>query len=142
MSVQRLTLELPEPIFRLLTDMAELTQQSPEELAVQSITGNLPPAVENAPPDMQPELLAMRNLGADELLEIAHSQVPPPQQERHLALLEKNRAASIAPEERQELSDLRLAADRLMIRKAHAWTVLRWRGHPTPALNELPQERS
>ena len=67
-------------------------------------------------------------------------QVPSPQQEHHLALLEKNQAASITPEERQELSALRVAADRLMVRKAYAWAILRWRGHPVPALHELPVE--
>jgi len=52
--------------------------------------------------------------------------------------LEKNQNGSITPEERQELSHLRLAADRLMVRKAYAWSLLRWRGIPIPALNECP----
>ena len=82
----------------------------------------------------------MQKLPVDELLQIASSQVPPHQQERQLALLEKNQAASIAPEESQELSALRVAADRLMVRKAYAWAILRWRGHPVPALHELPAE--
>jgi hypothetical protein len=140
MSTQKLTVELPEPIFRSLTHIAELTQQSPEELAAQSIAGNLPPSVENAPSEMQAELLTMQSLPVDELLKIAHSQAPTAQQKRHLVLLEKSQADSITPGEYQELSDLRLAADRLMIRKAYAWTVLRWRGHPVPALDQLPLE--
>lgn len=45
---------------------------------------------------------------------------------------------SLTPEERQELTNLRLAADHLMLRKAYAWSVLRWRGHRLPALKELP----
>lgn len=135
-----LTIELPEPIFRLLSRLGELTQQSPEALAAQSIAGNLPPSVENAPPEMQAELLAMQSLSNDKLLEIAHSQVPADQQERHLALLTKNSAASITPDEQQELSQLRLAADRLMLRKAYAWAILRWRGHRIPQLDELPLE--
>ncbi|MFQ5859067.1 MAG: hypothetical protein ACE5LU_26005 [Anaerolineae bacterium] len=140
MATQRLTVELPEPVFRLLARMAELTQQSPEQLAAQSIAGNLPPSVENAPPEMSAELLTMQAIPLDELLKIAYSQVPPAQQERHLALLEKSRGDRITQEERQELSDLRLAADRLMLRKAYAWAVLRWHGHPVPALDELPLE--
>jgi hypothetical protein len=80
----------------------------------------------------------MQTLPVAELLKIAHSQVPPEQQTRHLTLLEKNSAAVITPEERQELNDLLLAADQLMLRKAYAWAVLRWRGQRTPALTELP----
>jgi len=101
MGTQKLTLELPEPIFYWLARLSKLTQQSPEELAVQSIAGNLPPSVEDAPPEIQAELWAMQQLPVDELLKLAHSQAPIPQQERHLALLEKNQAVSITPEERQ-----------------------------------------
>lgn len=138
MTTHQLTIELPEPVFRLLTQMAELTQQSPEILAAQSVVGNLPPSVDNTPAEMQTELLTMQQLAVDQLLEVADSQIPFQQQERHLALLEKNSNASITPVERGELADLRLSADRLMIRKAYAWTILRWRGHPVPTLNELP----
>lgn len=140
MGTQRLTVELSEPVFRSLAQIAELTQQSPEQLAAQSITGNLPPSVENAPPEMHAELLAMQKLSLNELLKIAHSQVQPAQRKRHLALLEKSHDGSITPEQRQELSDLRLAADRLMLRKAYAWAVLRWRGYPVPTLAQLPLE--
>jgi hypothetical protein len=107
-------------------------------LAAQSITGNLPPSVENAPPEVQAELLALQHLPDDELKEIAYDQLPPETQQRHLDLLEKNQAASLTPAERQELSALRLMADRLMLRKAYAWNVLRWRGRRIPALSELP----
>lgn len=138
--MSKLTVELPEPIFRLLAEIAEQTQQSPEALAVQSITGNLPPPVDNAPPDMQTDLLAMQRLPDEELLEIARSQLDPHQQQRHTALLEKNQNVTLTPEERQELSELRLAADRLMLRKAYAWNVLRWRGRRIPALSDLPLE--
>ena len=140
MTTQRLTVELPEPVYRLLAHIAQLTEQSPEQLAAQSIVGNLPPSIEDAPAEMQEELRALQRLPDEELLEIAHSQVPPAQQQRHLALLEKNRTGSITPEERQELADLRMEADRMMVRKAYAWAILRWRGHRVPPLEELPLE--
>ena len=140
MTTQKLTIEVPEPVFRLLAHMAELTQQSPEHLAAQSIEGNLPPSAESAPGEMAAELLEMQKLSTEDLLSIANSQVQPAQQERHLALLEKSRTGDVTPEERQELGNLREAADRLMLRKAYAWAVLRWRGHPVPPLEELPLE--
>jgi len=140
MATQKLTVELPEPVYRLLAHIAQLTDQSPEQLAAQSIVGNLPPSIEEAPADMQAELRALQHLSDEELLEIAHSQVPLAQQQRHLVLLEKNRTGSITPEERQELADLRVEADRLMVRKAYAWAILRWRGHRVPPLEELPLE--
>jgi hypothetical protein len=138
MTTQQVTIELPEPIFRQLARIAQATQQSVEVLAAQSVISNLPPSVENAPLEIQPELLKMQNLSIEELLAIAHAVVESTQQQRHVELLEKNKDNSIAPEERQELTNLRLAADFLMLRKAYAWSVLRWRGHRLPPLKELP----
>ncbi|MBD0347108.1 MAG: hypothetical protein ICV55_15690 [Coleofasciculus sp. C3-bin4] len=137
MTTQRVTIELPEPVFRQLARIAEATQQSVEALAAQSVVSNLPPSVENASPEMQPELLKMQNLCLEELLAIANAKMEPSQHECHVELLEKNKEGSLTLEERQELTDLRLAADRLMLRKAYAWSVLRWRGHRIPPLKEL-----
>ena len=137
MTTQTLTLTLPQPIFQHLQEVAAATQQSLEQVALQSLEGNLPPTVANTPPEMQAELLALQRLSVTELKQIATSQIPPAQQARHLALLEKNRG-HITPEQRDELIALRLDADRLMLRKAYAWAVLRWRGQSIPALNELP----
>lgn len=138
MATQRVTVELSEPVFQQLVRIAEATSQPLEVLAAQSITSNLPPSPDNASLEMQAELLQMQTLSIDELLEIAQAQVEPEQQSCHTALLEKNQTDEISPEERQELSELRSSVDRLMLRKAYAWAVLRWRGHRIPSLNELP----
>jgi hypothetical protein len=87
---------------------------------------------------MQADLLAIQQLAVDDLREIAQSQLPQAQQQRHLELLEKRQTAPLTPTETQELTNLRQAADRLMLRKAYAWSVLRWRGQRLPALNDLP----
>lgn len=138
MTTQRVTIELPEPVFRQLARIAQATQQSVEVLAAQSVVSNLPPSVENAPPEMQLELLKIQTLSIEELLASAHATVEPSQHERQVELLEKNKEDSLTSEERQELTDLRLAADRLMLRKAYAWSVLRQQGHRIPPLKELP----
>ncbi len=137
MTTQRVTIELPEPVFRQLVRIAEATQQSVEVLAAQSVLSNLPPSVENASPEMQPELLKIQSLSIEELLAIANATVERSQHERHVELLDKNKEGSLTLEERQELTDLRLAADHLMLRKAYAWSVLRWRGYRISPLKEL-----
>ncbi|OAD23759.1 hypothetical protein THIOM_000398 [Candidatus Thiomargarita nelsonii] len=141
MTTPNLTLSLPDEIFHHLTRMAELTHQTIESLAVQSIKTNLPPTVENAPLEMQSSLQTMQTLAIEELLKIARRQVPVPQQQRHLALLERNQETeSMSLGERQELRELGQAADQLMLKKAYAWAILRWRGYRIPALDELPLE--
>jgi len=139
MATQQLTLELPKSIFHQFARMAQMTHQSIESLAIQSIEGNLPPTVENAPFSMQASLQAMQTLSIKELVKIAHSQVPTIQQQRHFVLLERHQATdSMAPQERQELRNLGEAADQLMLKKAYAWALLRWRGYRIPTLDELP----
>lgn len=139
MSTRRLTIDLPEEIFIQLAKIADMTNQSIESIAIQSISSNLPPATENAPLEMQASLQMMQSLSIEELLKIARSQVSNEQQQRHLVLLERRQETdSITPKERQELQDLSITTDQLMLAKAYAWAILRWRGYPMPALEELP----
>lgn len=138
MLTQQITIELPEPVIRQLMRIAAATQQSIETLVAQSVLSNLPPSVENAPPELQAELLAIQALSTDELMAIAQSQADPGQSHHHAELLQKNEDTRLSQTERQELTDLRLSADYLMLRKAYAWSLLRWRGQKLPKLADLP----
>jgi hypothetical protein len=137
MTTQQVTIELPELILRRLTQLAEATHQSVETLISQSVLSNLPPSTEIAPPELQQEFLRMQTLSIETLKPIAQSQVDPVQFDRHTELLEKNEAGVLTPEEREELTSLRVAAEQLMLRKAYAWSLLRWRGQRIPTLEEL-----
>ncbi|MGG6270501.1 hypothetical protein ACQ4M3_37565 [Leptolyngbya sp. AN03gr2] len=138
MTTQRITIDLPESVFRALVRMAEATDQPVELLVAQSVMSNLPPSIDNAVPELQPELLRMQTLSNEEIVTIAQSQIDSAQVKRHRELLAKNEARSLTSEERQELSGLRQATDYLMLRKAYAWSLLRWRGQRIPSLEELP----
>lgn len=129
---QALTVTLPDAVYQHLQQIAALTQQPLEQLVRQSIEGNLPPAIGSASPEIQSELLGMQMLAAKDLRLLSESQVAPEQQARHLELLKKNAANQLSVHEQNELSALRLAADRLMVRKAYALALLRWRGYPLP----------
>ncbi|NJM77162.1 MAG: hypothetical protein HC852_16960 [Acaryochloridaceae cyanobacterium RU_4_10] len=137
MTVQKVTVELPEPIFQQLNRIAIATQQPIEMLIEQSIASNLPPTVDNAPLEMQAELLRMQTQSIEVLQSIAQGQVSLEHQQRHTVLLEKNQSEALTPSEQQELIDLRTLADKLMLQKAYAWSVLRWRGTRIPSLREL-----
>jgi uncharacterized membrane protein len=100
MTPVRVTIELPEPVFRQLARIAEAMQQSVEVLAAQSVLSNLPPSVDNASAEMQPELLKMQHLSIEELLAIANAQVEPSQHKRHVELLDKNKEGLLTSEER------------------------------------------
>ncbi|MCU0567257.1 MAG: hypothetical protein MUF49_11740 [Oculatellaceae cyanobacterium Prado106] len=137
MTTQQVTIELPELVLQEFLRIAEATQQSVEVLIAQSVISNLPPSAKNAPPELRGELLRMQTLSIEELLAIAQAQAEPSQYQRHEQLLAQNQENSLSPENQQELLGLRQSADRLMLQKAYAWSVLRWRGYRVPALQDL-----
>jgi hypothetical protein len=137
MTTQPITIELPELVLRHLQRIAEATHQPMEALVTQSVLSNLPPSIENAPPELQQTLLDMQVMDITHLRAIAQTEIDPDQFHRHTNLLAKNADHPLTPAEQQELANLRQAADHLMLRKTYAWSILRWRGQRIPALNEL-----
>jgi hypothetical protein len=135
MATQQVTIDLPETIFHQLIRWAEATRQPIEALVAQSVVSNLPPMVEQG--EVQAELLNMQKLSIEDLLAIAHSQIDPEEHQKHVLLLEKNQAGSLTVEEREKLMAFQGDCDRLMLRKGYAWSMLRWRGHPIPAIKDL-----
>jgi len=133
----QLNINLPDPAFQRLSHLAELTNQPLSDLVIQSIAGNLPPVIETAPVEMQSELLTLQTLSVDALQQIGQSQIPSEQQERHMAVLERNQEGLLTAEEQRELQPLCLTVDRLMLKKAHACAILRWRGQPIRDLKQL-----
>ena len=52
-------------------------------------------------------------------------------------LLDKNANQTLSASERNELTQLRTNQDREMLRKAHAASLLQWRGHQIPPADKL-----
>lgn len=132
MSTYKLTVELSETIFQQLTALAHQHQSSPESLTLESILFYL-----SGTDPQETTLQQMQNYSEAQLLKIAQQTVSNSHQSRHESLLERNQNGTIAPQERLELQDLRLKADRLMLRKAYAWDILGTRGYPMPELEEI-----
>jgi hypothetical protein len=138
MSVQTVLVELPEQVYLYFQQMAEATRRPIELVVQESAVGNLPPSVDSAPANMRDELLALQSRSVDELKQVAEQQLSAAEQGRFQVLLERNAAEELGDAELTELANLREQADRLMLRKAYAWAVLKWRGVPVPVLDELP----
>ena len=98
---------------------------------------NAPPTVDYAPLELQGELITMQELTIEELLTIAQSQIPESQQELHLQLLEKNQNNQLNESDRLLLKSLRVSADYLMLKKAYAYALLKWKGFSLPDFEQL-----
>jgi hypothetical protein len=44
---------------------------------------------------------------------------------------------ALTGDEQENLMALQAVRDRLLLRKAYAWSILRWRGYPIPAIKDL-----
>jgi hypothetical protein len=134
-----LTLQLPAQVYRRLERVAQETNQPVESVVLTSITGNLPPALDDVPADLREDLRALQTLDDDALWAIARGKLPPSQQARLEALLARNSASVLTEAEQEELARLGEKTDQLTLRKAHAYALLRWRGFPLPSLDDQAQ---
>lgn len=132
MTLQTITLRLPEDSYWRLQRMATALRRPLEEVASQTIRGNLPPAVDDLPVELQSELAAWSSLGDERLWEIARDSLPADQWQRHRRLLRKNEAGALTDAEREELAGLRTATDQFVLRRSYALALLKWRGHTLP----------
>jgi hypothetical protein len=137
MTGQTIAIQMSPPLYRRLERLAELTRRPLENVVVQTLDSNVPPLPDELSAEMRGDLLALEYLNDDALGQVARSTVGPEQQEQISLLLEKNRLGTIVESERVTLAQLRQEADQLMLRKAYAYVLLKWRGYRLPALAEL-----
>ncbi|MFO0605603.1 MAG: hypothetical protein U0324_20645 [Polyangiales bacterium] len=127
MSHASLTLDLPEPLYQRLARTAQATRQPLEAVALRALERGSPPACDDAPAEFQADLAALDRADDEALRELAGAMMLA-DFERRDALLERNAAGLLSPEERGELDRLRREEDRFLLRKAHAAALLQWRG--------------
>ncbi|RMF29334.1 MAG: hypothetical protein D6759_14055 [Chloroflexi bacterium] len=132
---------MPQPLYRRLERLAKLTRRPVESLVVQTLEANIPPLPDDLPDEMRDDLLALEELSDEALWQVARSVVNPEAQAEYRLLLEKNRLGTITESEQARLAQLRREADRLMLRKAYAYVLLKWRGYRLPTLAEMEAQR-
>lgn len=137
MTVQNVTVSLPEDVYLRLEQVARGTKQSLADVLLYAVKVGSPPSWEDVPAEFQADLAALDRLNDDALWQIARSQQTEADMVRYQALLDKNANESMTESERLELTQLRVEADRFMLRKAHAAALLRWRGHQLPPAEKL-----
>jgi hypothetical protein len=136
MTTHELTVQLSGPIYRRLERIAQETNQPVEAIALTSIAGNLPPSLDDVPVDLREELRALQTLDDDALWNVARGKLDSVQQTQLETLLARNSAGVLTEEEQEELARLGDETDRLNLRKAQAYALLRWRGFPLPSIDD------
>jgi hypothetical protein len=127
MSLQTVTLTMPESIYRRVKRSAEALRRPPEEIIVETLNVALP-RTDDVPLEMAEELATMRALSDEKLWEMARNVMPAKQQTRLRALSAAQRERALKPAELQKLDDSLHAYGRITLRKAQAYALLHERG--------------
>ena len=117
--IQDVKVQMPEPLYLRLQQAAQATKQSLNDVILRSLQVGSPPSWEEAPAEFQADLAALDRLDDSALWRIARSSQLAEDMTRY-----------------QELSRLRKAADRFLLRKAYAVDLLHWRGHAIPPAHQ------
>jgi len=137
MAVQTKPVQIPVSLYQRLERLAKLTNRSLERVVEQTLTAGIPPLPDTLPNESRDDLIVLEALDDTALWQVTQSTVSPEQQEQISQLLEKNSLGTLTASEQTRLDDLQRQADRLMLRKAYAYVLLKWRGHRLPTLAEL-----
>lgn len=136
--IRTVTVTLPEDLYEQLEARARTVARSVEDVVTQTLARSLPPAPEpDLPPAVQVEINAMERLSDEALWAIARSTANDDKVALHDVLIERQSAGRLTAEGQHLLMQLRDEADALMLRKAHAYTLLQSRGYTLPTLDEL-----
>ncbi|HRQ38601.1 MAG TPA: hypothetical protein PLD25_11900 [Chloroflexota bacterium] len=137
MTIQHVTLPLPEHLYLRIEQVAKATQQSVTDVLLHAVEVGSPPGWDDVPAEFQTDLAALDRLDDKTLWQIARSQQKEADMDRYEDLLQQNANDVLTAVERDELARLRQEADRFMLRKAHAAALLRWRGYQLPPADKL-----
>ena len=138
MSQAILNLELPEDIYERVRRTAKGMKQ-PLEQALVNIVKAATPSLEKVSLEFRAELEAMEDLSDADLWKLAESRLAPAKQRRLANLLHKIECGELTERERQALTGLRAAADRLLLHRSYAYLLLKYRGQRIPNLADLKQ---
>jgi hypothetical protein len=137
MTTHAVTLQLPEHVYLRLQLIARATHQSFDDVVLRAIQVGAPPSWEDAPAEFQADLAVLDRLDDAALWHIVRRRQTTAEMVRYQELLDKNANDTPSDAERAELTQLRTAADRFMLRKVQAAALLRWRGHHLPPADKL-----
>lgn len=130
-------IQVPTGLYRRLERLADLTHRPLESLIEQTLSANLPPLPDDLADGARNALVMLEELSDDDLWNAMRSTFSGEPHAQFIALREKARAGTLSEHEHVRLDALREEADLVMLRKAYAALLLKWRGHRLPTLAEL-----
>ena len=140
MSVNRITVTLPDHLYRRLQSLANKTNQEIETMLIASAEAMLGIDDQDSslPPEVADQLAAMRLFSDERLWQAAKSRLSADQQAQLDLLTQKQAESPLTDSEQNTLNQLLAEYDRSVLFRAQALALLALRGHQIPDLN-MPQ---
>lgn len=139
MNARTVTVTLPEDLYTQLESQARTAARSVDDLVAQTIARGLMLVTDpDLPPTIQVDLAAMEHLADDMLWEIAGSTASSDTIALYDLLTERQQDRQLTAQGQQWLQRVREEIEALMLRKAHAYVLLKQRGYQLPAIENLP----
>lgn len=133
---QIITLNLPDNFYDPIKRMAEAMAQPIESVLLKALQSSLPP-LDGLPNDIIQELTQLEILDNNALRQLLVKTVPQKQQQQLEELLHKNKLQELNQTEEKRLAELQSVVNKIMLQKARAAVLLRFRGQRLPTLAEL-----
>ncbi len=137
---QTITITVPDSFILPLQRAARATRQPMEKLLANALQASLP-SLESLPLQIRQELEKLELLNDSALREAIKESGSPALQTKLGKLLCKSQDNELSPTDRKRLTTLQTEADLLMLRKARAAVLLRFRGKRVPTLAEIEKAK-
>lgn len=134
---QTITLKLPDETLQRYRRGATAAHKLLEEFLSERLVEAVPPLADDLPSPLHEELKTLEQFDDDALWQVARSQLSPTRQRLYSRLLSKNSQGTITAHEQETLHTLGEQARLLTLKAAHAYMLLKWRGHRVPSPEEL-----
>jgi len=140
MTIQTVTLNMPESVYQRAKQAADVLKRPVEDVIVDALASTLP-SLDDVPAEMVSELAAMLHLSDEALQGLAYAAMPEERQELLHDRLDEQGRGELDASGQRELATLMAEYGRHMLRRAKAVALLIARGRPVPALAAIPPER-
>ena len=136
---QSVVLKLPDGVYQPIHRIAEQMHEPIESVLLRALQVSLP-SLDGLPGDMVEQLTRLEALDGAQLKRILFETVSARQQEQLEALLLAQQDQGLEASEQELLEKLEQSARLVMLRKARAAVLLRFRGNALPTLDQLRRE--
>ncbi|MDM8562919.1 hypothetical protein QUF54_06145 [Candidatus Marithioploca araucensis] len=135
---QTVTLHLQDSFYEPIQRIAQAMAQPIESILLKALQTSLP-NLDGLPAKQIAELTQLETLDNTALKQLLLKTVLKEQQQELETLLQKNQAGGLTDIEQKQLAVLQKEVNKIMLQKARAAVLLRFRGQRLPTLTELRQ---